>query len=84
MVYKKKGFNKKNFFSKQDESHEDEFVVIKKKSTNHFPHCKGDNDESGEENDYDGSQEVLFMAFKNDNDLELKGSVDEFLMSTIE
>ena len=31
MVYKKKGSNKKNFLSKQDESDEDEFVVIKKK-----------------------------------------------------
>ena len=25
-MYKKKGFNKNNFFSKQDESDEDEFV----------------------------------------------------------
>ena len=31
MALKKKGFNKKNFFSKQDESDEDEFMVIKKK-----------------------------------------------------
>jgi hypothetical protein len=31
MAHKKKGFNKKNFFSKQDESDEDEFMVIIKK-----------------------------------------------------
>eukprot|EP00253_Pinus_taeda_P001537 PITA_01537 len=84
MVYKKKGFNKKNFFSKQDESNEDEFVVIKKKSTNQFPHHKGGNEESDEENDHTGSQEVLFMAFTNDDDSRLEGNVDELLMSAIE
>ena len=74
MVYKKKGFNKKNFFSKQDESDEGEFVVIKKKSTNQFPHRKGGNEESDEENDHAGSQEVLFMAFTNDDESGLEGN----------
>lgn len=83
-VYKKKGFNKKNFFSKQDKSDEDEFVVFKNKSTNQFPHRKGGNEESDEENDHAGSQEVLFMAFTNDDDLGLEGNVDELLMSAIE
>eukprot|EP00253_Pinus_taeda_P030544 PITA_30544 len=78
IVYKKKGFNKKNFFSKQDESDEDEFVVIKMESTNHFPHRKGGNDESDEENDYAGSQEVLFIAFTNDDDSELEGMYMNF------
>jgi len=55
MVYKKKWFNKKNFFSKQDESNEDEFVVIKQKPTNQFPHHKGGNEKSDEENDHAGS-----------------------------
>jgi len=84
MVYKKKGFNKKNFFSKQDEFDEGEFVVIKKKSTNQFPPRKGANEESDEENDHAGSQEVLFMAFTNDDDSGLEGNVDELLMSAIE
>ena len=39
-MYKKKGFNKKNFFSKQDEYNEDEFVVIKNKSTRNMRHHK--------------------------------------------
>lgn len=69
-VYKKKGINKKNFLSKQDESNEDEFVVIKKKSD--------------EESDHDESQETLFMAFTNDDDLGLEGNVDELLISAIE
>eukprot|EP00253_Pinus_taeda_P025126 PITA_25126 len=81
---KLKGFNKKNFFSKQDQSDEDEFVVIKKKSTNQFPHCKGGNEESNEENDHVGSQEVLFMAFTNDDDSGPEGNVDELLMRAIE
>ena len=84
MVYKKKGLNKKNFLSKQDDSDEDEFVVIKKKSTNQFPHRKGSNEESDEENDHAGSQEVLFMAFTNDDDSGLDGNVDELLISAIE
>eukprot|EP00253_Pinus_taeda_P024384 PITA_24384 len=63
MAHKKKGFNKKNFFSKQYESDEDEFMVIKKKSN--------------EESDHDESQEPLFMAFTNDDDSELEGNVDE-------
>eukprot|EP00253_Pinus_taeda_P032422 PITA_32422 len=84
MVYKKKGFNKENFLSKQDESDEDEFVVIKKKSTNQFTHRKGGNEESDEENDHARSQEVLFMAFTNDDDSGLDGNVDELLISAIE
>lgn len=32
MVFKKKAINKKNLFSKHDDSDEDEFVVIRKKS----------------------------------------------------
>ena len=84
MVYKKKGFNKKYFLSKQDEFDEDEFVVIKKKSTNQFPHCKGGNEESDEENDHAGSQEVLFMEFTNNDDSKLEGNVDELLISAIE
>lgn len=84
MVYKKKGFNKKNFFSKQDESDENEFVVIKNKSTNQFPHRKGGNEKSDEENDHARSQEVLFMAFTNDDDSRLEGNVNELLMSAIE
>jgi len=55
-----KGFAKKNFLSKQDETDKDEYVVIKKKSS------KGSNDESDEEND--GSKEVLFMAFTEDDE----------------
>ena len=70
--------------SKEDESDEDELVVIKKKPTNHFPYRKGGNDELDEENDYAGSQEVLFMEFTNDDDSRLKGNVDELLMSSIE
>jgi len=84
MIYKRKGFNKNNLFSKKDESDEGEYVVIKKKSTNKFPHYKGGNDESDEENDHAASQEVLFMAFTNDDDSGLEGNVDEFLMSAIE
>ena len=38
MAYKKKGFNKENFFSKQDESDEDVFMVIKKKSDEESDH----------------------------------------------
>eukprot|EP00253_Pinus_taeda_P028111 PITA_28111 len=70
MEYKKKGFNKKNFFSKQDESDEDEFMVIKKKTD--------------EESDHDESQEELFMALTDDDDSGLEGSVDELLISAIE
>jgi len=70
MGHKKKGFNKKNFFSKQDESDEDEFMVIKKKS----------DVESG----HDESQETLFMAFTNDDDSGLEGNIDELLISSIE
>ncbi len=81
---KKKGFNKKNFFSKQDKSDQDGFVVIKNKSTNHFTHRKGGNDESDEENYCVGSQEVLFLAFTNDDDSDIVGNVDEFLMNAIE
>eukprot|EP00253_Pinus_taeda_P007818 PITA_07818 len=69
-VYKKKGTNMKNFFSKQDESNEDEFVVIKRKSD--------------EESDHDESQETLFMAFTNEDDSGLEGNVDELLISVIE
>eukprot|EP00253_Pinus_taeda_P031821 PITA_31821 len=64
------GFNKKNFFSKQDESDEDEFMVIKKKSD--------------EESDHDESQEALFMALADDDDSGLEGNVDELLISAIE
>ena len=67
--------------SKKDESDEDEFIVIKKKSTNEVPHHKGGNEESDEENDHAGSQEVLFMAFTNDDDSGLEGNVDELLIS---
>ena len=86
MVYKKKGFNNKKFFSKQDEFNEDEFVVIKKKSIRNIPHHKGSDDESDEENEYVGSKEVLFMAFTNDDDLELEeeGNVDKLLISASE
>lgn len=84
MVHKKKGFNKKNLFSKKDECDEDEIVVIKKKSTKNFPHHKGGNDESDEENDNVGIQEVLFMEFTNDDDSGLEGNVEELLMSAIE
>ena len=70
MVYKKKGINKKNLFSKQYESDEDEFVVIKKKSD--------------EESDHAESQETLFMAFTNDDDSGLEGNLDELLISAIE
>eukprot|EP00253_Pinus_taeda_P035728 PITA_35728 len=84
IVYKKKGFNKNNFLSKQDEPNEDEFVFIKKKSTNQFPHCKGGNEESDEGNDHAGSQEVLFMTFTNDDDSGLDGNVDELSISAIE
>ena len=52
MMYKKKGFNKKNFFSKQDESDEDEFVVIKRKSTKNVHQYKESDDESDEESNY--------------------------------
>ena len=69
-VYKKKGINKKNLFSKQYDSDEDEFVVIKKKTD--------------EENDHAESQETLFMAFTNDDDSGLEGNVDELLISDIE
>eukprot|EP00253_Pinus_taeda_P008146 PITA_08146 len=69
-VYKMKGTNKKNFFSKQDESDEDEFVVIKRKSD--------------EESDHDEKQETLFMAFTNEDDSGLEGNVDELLISAIE
>eukprot|EP00253_Pinus_taeda_P021501 PITA_21501 len=70
MAHKKKGFNKKNFFSKQDETDEDNFMVIKKKSD--------------EESDLDESQEALFMALVDDDDSGLEGNVDELLVSTIE
>eukprot|EP00253_Pinus_taeda_P002164 PITA_02164 len=70
MAHKKKGFNKKNFLSKQDESDEDEFMVIKKKSD--------------EESDHNGSQEALFMALADDDDSGLEGNVDELLISAIE
>ena len=70
MAHKKKGFNKKNFFSKQDESNEDEFVVIKRKSD--------------EDSDHDESQETLFMAFTDEDDSGLEGSVHELLISAIE
>lgn len=70
MIYRKKGINKKNLFSKKYESDEDEFVVIKKKSN--------------EESDHVESQETLFMAFTNDDDSGLEGNVDELLVSSIE
>ena len=85
-MYKKKGFNKKNLFSKQDESDEDEFVVIKKKSTKNMRHHKERDDESDEESDYVGSKETLFMAFTNDDDSELEDerNMDSLLMNAIE
>ena len=61
MMYKKKGFNKKNFFSKQDEFDEYEFIVIKRKSTRNVHQYKESDDESDEENNYVGSKEMLFM-----------------------
>lgn len=70
MAHKNKGFNKKNFFSKQDESDEDDFMVIKK--------------ESDEETDHDESQEALFMALVDDDDSRLEGNADELLISAIE
>ena len=70
MAHKKKGFNKKNFFSKQDEFDEDEFMVIKNKSD--------------EESHHDESQEALFMALVDDDDSGLEGNVDELLISAIE
>ena len=70
MTYRNKGFNKKNLLSKQSESDEDEFMIIKKKSD--------------EESDHDESQETLFMAFTNDDDSRLEGNVDELLISAIE
>lgn len=70
MAHKKKGFNKKNFFSKQDESDEDEFMVVQRKSD--------------EESDHDESQEALFMALTDDDDSGLEGNVDELLISAIE
>eukprot|EP00253_Pinus_taeda_P003638 PITA_03638 len=70
MAHKKKGFNKKNFFSKQDESDEDEFMAIKKKSN--------------EESDHDEILEALFMALADDGDSGLEGNVDELLISAIE
>ena len=70
MAHKKKWFNKKSFFSKQDEFDEDEFMLIKKKPD--------------EESDHDESQETLFMAFTNDDDSGLEGNVDEMLISVIE
>ena len=85
-MFKKKGFNKKNFFSKQDNSDEDEFVITKNKSTKDITFHKGNDDESNEENDYARSREVLFMEFTNDDDSEQegKGNVDKLLMSSIE
>eukprot|EP00253_Pinus_taeda_P016192 PITA_16192 len=67
---KRKGSIRKNFFSKQDESAEDEFMVIKKKSD--------------EESDHDENQEALFMALTDDDDSGLERSVDELLISAIE
>jgi len=70
MTYKKKGFNKKNLLSKQGETDEDEFMVIKKKSD--------------EESDRDEIQEALFMALIDDDDSGPEGNVDELLISAIE
>eukprot|EP00253_Pinus_taeda_P001430 PITA_01430 len=70
MVYKKKGINKKNLFSKKDESDEDEFIVIREKLD--------------EESDHAESQETLFMAFTNDDDSGLEGNVDELSIRAIE
>ena len=85
-MYKKKGFNKKNLFSKQDESDEDEFVVIKKKSTKNMRHHKERDDESDQESNYVGSKETLFMEFTNDDDSELEAerNMDSLLMNSIE
>ena len=71
-MYKNKGFNKKNLFSKQYEYDEDKFVVIKNKSTRNVHHYKESDDESDEESNYVGSKETLFMAFTNDDDSELE------------
>lgn len=70
MTHKKKGFNKKNILSKQDEYDEYEFMVIKKKSN--------------EESDHDESQEELFMALTDEDDSGPEGNVDELLISAIE
>jgi len=70
MTYIKKGFNKKNLLSKQSESDEDEFMIIKKKLD--------------EESDHDESQEALFMALTDDDDSGPEGNVDELLISAIE
>ena len=85
-MYKKKGFNKKKFFSKQDESDEDEFIVIRRKSTRNMHQYKESDDESNEESNYVGSKEMLFMAFKNDDDSEIEDerNMDSLLMSSIE
>eukprot|EP00253_Pinus_taeda_P035249 PITA_35249 len=85
-IYKKKGFTKKNFRSKQDEYDEDEYVVIKKKSSKDIFHHKESNDESDEENGYTRSKEVLFMAFTEDDEPRQENEEDtnELLISTIE
>ena len=85
-IYKKKGFTKKNFLSKQDESNEDEYVVIKKKLSKDIFHHKESNEESNEENDYARSKEVLFMAFTEDDEPRQENEEDtnELLISTID
>lgn len=85
-MFKKKSFNKKNFFSKQDDFDEDEFVITKKKWTKNITFHKRNDDELDQENDYARSKEVIFMAFTNHDDSEQEGEgiVDELLMSAIE
>eukprot|EP00253_Pinus_taeda_P015055 PITA_15055 len=84
-MFKKKGFNKKNFFSKQDDSDGDEFMITKKKSTKNIIFHKRKDDESDVKNGSARSREVLFMAFTNDDDSEQEGegNVDELLMSVV-
>ena len=64
IAHKKKWFNKNKFFSKQDESDEDEFVVIKKKSDE-----ESDHDDSGLEGNVD---ELLMSAIEENEKLKNK------------